>query len=310
MRSSTAVFARLAMVVPAGAWAAEPAEASRVPWMAIVQPGYPGSTAEAERFMAQFTKYVGEASGLSGLGGAYYNDAKKALAAIAERDPPFGLVSLGFYLEHRKTLGLEPLAAARPWDNFLLLAPPGAEPSKLAGKTVAGGPLHEAKFLERIAFRDKAPVSAWGAAPTYAARALRETRRTWEPKAGEKARGRYDAAVLTGRDYKGLKGLDVAKGLAVVLESEKYPPSLLVAFGARPAGAGGGGAERAGGEGRAKPALSSQELDKVVQAFLDFPKTPAGRDLLREMGAEGFDRIDREWLAKMEVLYDAEPEKK
>lgn len=310
MRSSTAVFARLAMVVPAWAWAAEPAELPKAPWMAIVQPGYPGSTAEAETFMAQFTKYVGEASGLAGLGGAYYNDAKKALAAIAERDPPFGLVSLGFYLEQRKKLGLTALAAARPWDAFVVLGPPGAEPAKLAGKTVAGGPLHEVKFLERIAFRDKAPVGAWEAAPTYAARALRETRRAWDPKAGEKARGRYDAAVLTGRDFKGLKGLDVAKGLAVVLESEKYPPSLLVAFGARPPEEGAEGAGTGGGEGPAKPALSSEEMEKVVQAFLDFPKNPAGRDLLREMGAEGFDRIDREWLAKMEVLYDAEPEKK
>src|SRR5438093_7140232 len=119
----------------------------------IIQPGYPGSTRDAEGFVSQLADYVGGKTGLQGISGEYHNEEKRALSALAEKRASFGLVSLGFYLGHRQELGLRVLLQSKPKDNYVVVARKGEvkDVASLAGQPVAGGPLQEGRFLERIA---------------------------------------------------------------------------------------------------------------------------------------------------------------
>jgi hypothetical protein len=167
------------------------------PRMVIVQPGYPGSTQDAEGFMASLTEHLAAKAGLQGLAGEYHNQPRSGLRAIERDRPAFGMVSLGFYLEHRKALGLRAFLRSKPPDRIVLVARGGdvKDPAALGGEPVAGGPLHEKPFLERIAFAGKADVASWEAKPTVqASRALRDLVQ----------RKTYRAVVITGRDLEAL----------------------------------------------------------------------------------------------------------
>src|SRR5262249_49319532 len=131
-------------------------------------------------------------------------------------------VSLGFYLEHRKELGLRVLLQSKPKDNFLVVARTGElkDLSLLAHQPVAGGPLQEAPFLQKVVFQGKADVASWDQKPTlFVSRAIRDL----------VERKKYSAVVLTGRDYAVFKEL-YAKTLEKIAESDYYPPAFLVAF--------------------------------------------------------------------------------
>lgn len=268
--------------------------------MVIVQPGYPGSTEEAVDFMATLSGYIGKKMGFAGLSGAYYNDGAKALAVISERSPPFGIVSLGFYLKHRKELRLKALGYSKPKDNFVLLGRPGdvKDLAALDGQTVAGGPLYETEFLNRVIFGAEADVASWKAAPTaYSSRALRQLQRKEEDGSY-----RYRAVILTGREYGALRELPSAKALEKIFESDYYPPALLVVFGAR------GNAE--GAKAATSRPLTQEEVEKLARTFQGLSEEAEGRQILEIMGAEGFQEVEAGWIATMEGKYDAVDEKK
>ncbi len=317
----------------------------------VVQPGYPGSTEEAAGFMETFSEFVGTAAELPRLRGSYYNVPKLAREAIRRGGPAFGIVSLGFYLERRRELGLTALLEAEPADRFFAVAPEGAvpKPAELAGAAVAGGPLYEPLFLERVAFAEKLPVAEWRGEPVL--RTTRALRRL--------VRGRYRAVVLTGRELSALRGVYRGKKLENIAVSDYYPPALLVVFGtsarppddenARKSGLGdepepasgetenraGGGNVKSGGAaasgasersttadpdgdgGGGTPAarssaerLSKEETERVRAAFAGMADDPRGRELLQKMGARGFRPVRAEWLKSTERTFDAYEKKK
>ena len=315
-----------------------PAADRAPPRFVIIQPGYPGSTQDAKNFITTLSEYLDARAGLKGLTGEYHNEVKSGLRAIKEDRPAFGMVSIGFYLEHRKALGLVARLQARPKDRILLVARGGdvKDLAALKGEPVAGGPLHEKAFLERIAFAGKADVASWNAQPTLqASRALRDLAQ------GKK----YRAVVLTGRDFEALGALYSGKTLEKIAESDYYPPALVVAFagagdagkpGAKePAGKAGVGkeenparekaeagkeakstgkeTERASGSVGTEPEaggpLSPEELEKVLGALSGLPGDPQGKEILEVMGAEAFEDLPKGWLEEMEGRFDA-PEKK
>lgn len=258
--------------------------------MVIVQPGYPGSTRDAEGFVKRLAKHLEEKTGLSGLAGEYHNEMAPGLAAAKGEQPGgagvrpiFGVVSLGFYLKHRRELGLKPLLQAKPRDSFVLVARAGEVKdlaADLKGQPVAGGPLHEPELLQRLVLAGKANPAAWDAKPTLqAARALRDL---CDKK-------KYRAVFLTGREYLTLAELYRAKSLEKVWESEYYPPALLVAFPG----------------GKEEGSKSSEELlKKVERAFAGLSEDPRGKEILATMGAEGFESVSEPWLKGVEGRYE------
>lgn len=280
------------------------------PRMVIIQPGYPGSTKDAESFVGQLSEHLERKAGLQGLSGEYHNDAKRALTFLQEKNVSFGLVSLGFYLEHRQELGLRALLQSKPKDNFVIVSRMGElkDISALGGQPVAGGPLQEATFLEKVAFQGKAKVASWDSKPVlFASRALRDL----------VERKKYSALVLTGRDYTAFKEL-YAKTLEKIAESDYYPPAFLVAFHREETRRN----EKREVDGTKKdpvekhsaesgPQLLPDEvLKRVVRAFSGLSEDPRGKEILKTMGAEGFEEVHADWLKELEGKYDAKVETK
>lgn len=292
------------------------------PTMIIVQPGYPGSTDLAGPFMKKLTDYLGDRAGLEGLDGVYHNKEKDALEAIATKKPGFGVVSLPFYLEYRKRFQMKAFLRVKPGDNFVVVVGEGTveKPSELAGEVVTGGPLHEAAFLERIAFRGKAEVASWKQRPTtLGIRAARNLVRALE----RDRKPTSSAVVMTGREYRTLQELPYAKSLEKILESDYYPPAVVVAFHAWPAPAGEEASPAATEKKEeqdvdrveeapqtASRALADGAVESVVRAFSKLSEDPEGKEILEEMGAEGFEKIPADWLKDLERRYDVESEEK
>src|SRR5262245_61086261 len=187
----------------------------------IVQPGYPGSTTEAEAFVTDLLAAIGKGGGPGDLQGEYHNDAEEALKAIREKKPQLGIVSLGFYLAHKEDLRLEPLLASRPHERFYLAGKQGAVvPLKdLAGKTVAGTPFQEPEFVSRILFGPE--VSKWKVEATRSStKAIRDA-----------SRGKVAAVLLTEREKRALGNLTAGQELEVYHQTDELPTAILVSLG-------------------------------------------------------------------------------
>jgi hypothetical protein len=283
----------------------------------IIQPGYPGTAKDAQGYLETLSAHISEKAGVRGISGAYHNETAPALEAIARERPSFGVVSLGFYLAERGRLGLVPRLAARPKDRFIVVARgddvKGTD--ALKGEPVAGGPLHEKEFLDRIVF-PKAGVSRWDAKPTlHASRALRDL----------VARKKHRAVVLTGRDHEALASLYPGKTLEKVAESDYYPPALVVSFDPAKAaraevktekeessagnGPGGKTAKKsdssAGSSSGENARLDPGALERVVRTFSGLSGEPRGKEILDTMGIDGFEEISGKWLEELERSFDA-----
>ncbi len=290
--------------------AAEPAGGSA---FVIVQPGYPGSTRDAEAFVGSLAAYLAEKMSLTGLKGEYHNDSRAGLDAIALLKPAFGVVSVGFYLEHREKLGLEPLLESGPSDNFVLVVREGEvkDLKALKGQLVAGGPLHELPFLHRVVFASPVEPDSWDSKPVFStSRALRDL----------VDRKKLAAVLLTGREYKAFAPLYQTKRLEKVAESDYYPPAFLVAF--RPEPGSPLEASRNDTVVQGKKALEAQKaseysveslrvkaMEQVKGVFSDLSRDLKGKKLLETMGAEKFGEIQKDWLKELERKY-ADHEKK
>jgi hypothetical protein len=128
---------------------------------------------------------------------------------------------------------------------------------------------------------------------------------------------------MTGREYRSLQELPYAKSLEKILESDYYPPAVVVTFHAWPAPAGEGASSAAaekkeeqdvGGDEEAPQAASRAlpdgVVESVVRAFSRLAEDPTGKEILEEMGAEGFEKIPADWLKDLEGRYDVESEEK
>ncbi len=275
----------------------------------IVQPGYPGSTAEAEQFVSDLLGAIGKGGGPGDLQGEYHNDAQEALKAINEKHPQLGIVSLGFYLAHKDDLHLEPLLSSRPLDRFYLASKKGSaiQPKDLSGKAVAGTPFQEQEFVARILFglgagggpvaggtssseeggkEREAAKGAAGAAKGGGADVSQwkvEATRSSTKGIRDASRGKVAAVLLTEREKRALDSLTAGQELEVYYRTEELPTAIMVSLGKKDAPA----------EGAAK-------------ALAGLKDNPEGQSLLALMGIEGFVPVGEQELAKFEARYRAD----
>jgi hypothetical protein len=274
--------AGLLFLLGLGAW--DPAAAAEgEARLVIAQPGYPGSTAEAKEFISRLTKAVEAGGGPKLAGGEYHNVETAALEAIERDRPAVGIVSLGFYLKHRRSLALKPLVWSQPEEAFAVAARKGTMKSlaDLSGKTVSGTPLLEAEFVARVLF---APSATGGASAAAAWKPAPE--RLFSKAIREVARGRSDAVLLSGREYEAMKRLGAGAELERIHSTAAYPVALAVRLG-----------EGAGGEAAKGFAAALEALNRTAD----------GKDLLETMGIGGFKPIDAARLGAIEALFDAPP---
>ncbi|MBN1441756.1 MAG: hypothetical protein JXA90_03555 [Planctomycetes bacterium] len=263
------------------------------PLLVVVQPGYPGSPRDAQPFMRRLAAYLAEKAAWEGLRCEYHNVPDEALAALEKARASAGIVSLGFYLRHRKTLGLRAVLESRPEERFCLVAAAGAgrpKPADLAGQPVAGGALYEYEFLRRVAFADLEGVGSWKLEPSL--RISRSLRRL--------ERGEHRGLVLTGREHRALEKASLAKSLEKIAESDYYPPALYVVFeGVQET------AEREAPRPEERDA-DAQAARRASEALRRLDGDPEGKEILETMGNEGFRPVRSEWLEELEKRYDAQ----
>ncbi|HLU50128.1 MAG TPA: hypothetical protein VK116_18655 [Planctomycetota bacterium] len=275
--------------------------------LAVIQPGFPGSTEDAAPILSRLASVLAPRAGVKALQAVYHNVPEEALADLRAKGATFGIVSVGFYLEHRKRFGLVPLLELLPAGGYRVLVPPGVQGGveSLRDAPVVGGVLYDLEFVRRIAFAHVAGVAEWKTTPTVqVTRALRHLER-----------GRYRAIVVHDREYTTLAELGRLEKYRELARSEEYPVGVLVAFGA-PRGEAHGeteaktSAEETGASGDEKAPSGEGPSDETVhgftRAFLGLTEDEEGRKILETLGCDGARRLDRDRWKELERKYDAE----
>ncbi len=262
------------------------------PSLAIIQPGRPGSPKAAEGFLARLGEYLASQTKLARPTLSYQNTPKEALVGLEKKNPDLGIVSLGFYLEHRKRFGLKAVLEAYPLRKYVLVASEGKvkTAADLDGKLVMGGPLYEPKFVRRILFpeaeKTAASLAGWKGASA------------WIPKPTTRVssalyqlgKNRIQAVLLYDSQYESMKNLGRLKKVEKVIESSYYPPAVIVAF-----------------RGAFKSAAAvSEEQRLLITALEKISTVKDAGGILQQMGCEEFRRVRSGWLSEVEKKYHFE----
>ena len=262
------------------------------PSLAIIQPGRPGSPKAAEGFLARLGEYLASQTKLARPSLSYQNTPKEALAALEKKNPDLGMVSLGFYLEHRKRFGLKAVLEAYPLRKYVLVASEGKvkTASDLDGKLVMGGPLYEPKFVRRILFpeaeKTAARLAGWKGASA------------WVPKPTTRVssalyqlgKNRIRAVLLYDSQYESMKNLGRLKKVEKVIESSYYPPAVIVAF-----------------RGALESAEAvSEEQRLLINAMEKISTVKDAGEIVQQMGCKGFRKIRPGWMGEIEKKYHFE----
>jgi hypothetical protein len=193
----------------------------------VIQPGQPGSPAEAQPVMDALAVYIGQKWGSgAALKGTYFNQLDPALDFLNHQPPVWGIVSLGFYAEHADRFHMSGLAATRPGGHpkdiwRLVVASGGGSDWKALQGTVMGTMLFVPNAAACLLFNvpaDQLPFALEGT--FHPLRSLRNV-----------VKGHTVAAVLDGVQYAAVQALPLAKQITVIHTSGELPASPVVWFG-------------------------------------------------------------------------------
>ena len=257
--------------------------------LAVIQPGRPGSPRAAEGFLLRLADYLNTSTNLPKPALGYQNDPAEALKELDKHLPAVGIVSLGFYLEYAERFGMRPMLEAYPLEKYVLVASEGTvkNAADLDGKVVMGGPLYEPKFVSRILFPPRAKAAA--------ALAGWQGTGSWLPKPTTKvssalyqlSKNRVQAVLLHGKQYESMKKLGRLKKVEKVIESEYYPPAVIVAF-----------------RGALKSTEAvSEEQHLLINAMEKISTVKKAREIVQQMGCQGFRKIRPGWMGEIEKKY-------
>ncbi len=243
-------------------------------------PGYPGTAEEAQPTLDTLAAGIAEAAGWEpgSLEAVYDRDGKAGLERLREPRASIAMVSLPFYVEHRRELVLEPLLEGVPVEagdgKWSLAAARGRlnGPGDLEGWTVTGLPGYSPSLVTGVL------LSGWGRIPSttkiaFSSRALSSLRKA--------SRGEKIAVLLDPAQVQALSSLPFGDKLEVVHRSAPLPVSLLCAV-----------------DGR----LPGSRRKELVNTMLDLSRNPPGERLLSSIRMERFERIHP---ARLEEIVEA-----
>ncbi len=196
--------------------------------LVVVRPGGPTASEEACRQVTRLIQEIAVRAGWppESVNAFYFNRAEDALAHIAAHRPGFILTTPGFFLAQRESLGLEPLnqilLEGSDTHRYHIVAGKVGGPTSLdgiKGKSLAGAPLAEPEFVERVVlggqFRFGTDLTA------CQGRALSSLRKL--------CRGDLDAVILDDTEHRGLPSLPFAGDLATIWSSPPLPNTGIFA---------------------------------------------------------------------------------
>ena len=194
---------------------------------AVIQPGQPGTSREAQPVMDSLAAYIQKKMGRGVIvKGRYFNELDPAIDFLHNTPPIWGIVRLGFYSEQARRFQMTALASTRPGgynkDIWRLVVTKGApdEWKALRGK-VLGNMLFETDAAACLLFGVLPAQLPFALKGTF--RPLRSLRRV--------VKGKTTGAVLDSAQYEALKALPLVKKIKVVHTSGELPTSPVVWFG-------------------------------------------------------------------------------
>ena len=189
----------------------------------VIYSGGPDTGAEGKNIITQFMQSLSKLTGIQKerFRGSYFNQIDEAMKYLQQNKNSFIMGSIGFYLAHRQSMKLVPLATVKlqgnDKDQFYCIVKKGSYSSlsDLKGKVLAGNVLFEdKKFINAMIFNNELDVSSYFILkPTP--RPLSAVRKLTQ--------GQYDAVLLNHIQYHSLEKLDLFKKISVVHRSPKMP---------------------------------------------------------------------------------------
>jgi ABC-type phosphate/phosphonate transport system substrate-binding protein len=230
---------------------------------AVIQPGQPGTTVEAQPVMDELAAYLSAKLGEK-VQGVYYNDLTKALDYLDKNKPAWSICGLTFFKSYSAKFPMTPVASTLPQgmkkDVWRLIVP-ASGPDSYEGVTgkVYGSMLYTPQSLEILLAGKK----GGNFSPEGTRKALRMLRKV--------NKGRIAGVVLDAVQYSVVKDSDRYSGTKVIYTSPELPNSPVVWFG--------------------EPTDDAFRLQSVL---LDMSKDPAANNLLKLLQTSGFNPADKD----------------
>lgn len=267
----------LGTVSSAAAYAAKPVR------FLICQPGGPDLAKEQEVVVERLYRYLEKKSGLQDgqIQGVYTNTRKACEKALTDKPTVF-FPSLPIFMEYRRSMGLQAVAQLqidkKVRDHFYIMTAKGSGLSleKLAGKTLTGTHLDSMRFVEDIIFDGRVKLADIKMAPERMG--LRGIRNV--------IRGRADAVLLDGTQYRALQGTRFEAKLELLHVSKDVPtPPVAIVKSQAPKGLG----------------------RKLGAALTAMGADPEGQGVLKLFQIEGFAVPKPQTWAQLEARFRSAP---
>jgi hypothetical protein len=234
-------------------------------------PGWPGTTAEAQRGMDALVSALARSAGLpeGSMSGVYLPAEQEGLARLSQPDAAVALVPLPFFAKHAAALKLEPRLGVvlqgeeAPGDVWTLVARKGriTSPAALAGLTLSSSAGYAPGFVRGI-------LSSWGQLPGD----VRIVQSSQVLSALRKAASGADVAVLLdGAQSRSLSSLPFSAELEVVARSAPVPAAVIATVGGR---------------------LTPARWRGLERAFLTLPSAEGGADALAGIQTRAFSALE------------------
>ncbi|CCO22183.1 PhnD/SsuA/transferrin family substrate-binding protein [Maridesulfovibrio hydrothermalis] len=228
---------------------------------AIIQPGQPGTTVEAQPVMDELAKYMSEKLDTE-VDGVYFNDLETALKYLSENKVAWGITGLTFFKSYSGKFKMVPVAATLPqgmdkdvWR--LIVSTDGPDSVKDVSGTVYGSMLYTPEACS-ILFSGNDESSFTAEGTRKALRMLRKVNK-----------GKVAGVCLDAVQYSVIKGSDRYMNTKVIFESERLPNSPVVWFGE-----------------------TGDDALRLQGVLLNMKKDPAAAGLLKLLQTDGFSPAD------------------
>ncbi|WP_320174819.1 PhnD/SsuA/transferrin family substrate-binding protein [Maridesulfovibrio sp.] len=230
---------------------------------AIIQPGQPGTTAEAQPVMDELANYLSAKLGEK-VKGVYYNDLNAALDYLGKNKPAWSICGLTFFKSYSSKFSMAPVASTLPQgmkkDVWRLIVPAdGPDSAEGIQGTVYGSMLYTPQSLE-ILFGSK---KGWGFTVEGTHKALRMLRKV--------NKGKVSGVVLDAVQYSVIKDSDRYSGTKVIYTSSELPNSPVAWFG-----------------------KTNDDAFRLQAVLLDMSKDPSAKELLNLLQTSGFNPADKD----------------
>ncbi len=195
----------------------------------VIRPGGPVVTQDTQTQVTKLIQAIAQSAGwpINSVSARFFNAADPGLAFIKQSKPGFAFASPGFFLKYRQELKLRPLNQVVLRDGatsrYSIIVKSGAPAGldSLRGKTLAGAPLAEPEFVQRIVLGNKLRLGT--DVTIQAMSGLSALRKV--------STGEVYAAVIDANERRAMAALPFVGSLAVAYTSAPIPNIGMMAVG-------------------------------------------------------------------------------